>query len=787
MNRQDVIKWLKAIVYVGVYGGLLIPLMFVPVVIFPFVFSKLIFFQILIGLTLPAYIILAWVEPQYRPRWTPLYCAIVAYYVALLISVIFAVDPLRAWWGNQERMNGLFTLLHFFAWFTMAASLLKTWSQWKKLLIYEVILGGIGAIVALLQIPFPNLLMFPAGARPGGLLDNPIYMAAYQIFNLFFIVLLWLKTKKNWGFRIFLVVMAVLDLVAFISAQSRGALVGLFAGIGIFALTYAIMTPNKKAKKLVIGLAVAAVAIYGLIFALRNTAFIQATPLNRLTNISVTTETRFIAWKIGWQGFLERPLTGYGLDDFHILFNAKYNPKSLENGYYETWFDRAHNTVIDMLSMTGLFGFLTYFAIFGALFYSVIKAYRHKWIDIPTASVFIALPVGYFVQNLFVFDQPAGFTMSYILYAFIAAATCAPFIQTGEHEAKTEDKPGKTRAIPYIGWGVVQVVMLIVVWRFSYLPVKASYLTIKSNNYFSAGALPQALDYAKQASVIPTPYLDEQTFLQARNMISFLQSGSLEKFPDWKVWHDLVVNMTEQQLKEHPSNTNPLFVYARFLDSFSQAVPADSALAEKEYLAAIQTSPKRQQLLYSLAQFYLRSGNKQQGYDLFKQAYDDDPNVGESSWYVGISDMFDLNRQDQGAKEMVAAMNATSPYQLKSAQEAVALSMACVVEHDNECYRSMLKQLPTLSGGSTQMYLEIARAAEELGLTQERNLLLGAIVQIDPTLASHLVPLQNGTATSIEQSLKMTSTIATTTQSTAAATTSTATSSGELRDGPRRK
>ncbi len=72
------------------------PLVFIPVVIFPFVFSKLIFFQILIGLTFPAYLILAWIEPKHRTRFHLLYMAIVAYFVALALSVIFSVDPMRS-------------------------------------------------------------------------------------------------------------------------------------------------------------------------------------------------------------------------------------------------------------------------------------------------------------------------------------------------------------------------------------------------------------------------------------------------------------------------------------------------------------------------------------------------------------------------------------------------------------------------------------------------------------------------------------------------------------------
>jgi O-antigen ligase len=793
MTRPQAIKILRTIVMIGVYGGLLMPLVFVPKVIFPFVFSKLIYLQILIGLTFPAYLVLAWIEPKYRPKWIPLTAAITAYFAALGLSVVFAVDVSRAWWGNQERMNGLFTLLHFFAWYLMASSLLKTWEQWKRFLIYEVCLSAFMATVAILQKPFPKLLMFPAGDRVGGLLDNPIYMAAYQIFNLFFIALLWLKGVSK-STKVWLVGFAILDIVAFLLAQSRGALVGLGAGIVVFAIVYALFTKNKKAKITILGSTLALFLCYGVLFALRNTNFVMHTPLERLTNFQTTVDTRFIAWKIAWEGFLERPLTGWGLDDFHILFNLKYNPSSLQFGYYETWFDRSHNTVMDALSMTGIFGALTFFGLYVALFYSTVKAFRKKWIDLPTMSIFFALPVAYFVQNLFVFDQPAGFTMSFLMFALIAAATSAEFTGAKDPEqvVETKSKDAPVRSMPWIAFGVLQVLALLIVWRFSWLPAKASVISIDSNNYFSAGMLNEAFALAKQAAAIPTPYLDEQTFLQSRNLMALVDNGTAQKFPDWKAWHDLIVDLNTRYLAEHPNNTNPLFIYARFLDDFSSIIPQDAALAEQEYLAAVKTSPERQQLYYSFARFYIVHGQKDKGYQLYKQAEDFDPTIGESHWYVGLTLVYDQNKFDEGSKELIAAMNAPTPYSLKDVREATAVADAYVQEKDAAGLKSLITNiLPGLPNGTAPTFLQIAQDAELLGLIPERNYILGALSQ-DPTIAARLQPLINGSATSIDRSLEMTQNLASSTPPAVQATTTAqaATSSAASSDtgsGPRLK
>ena len=310
--------------------------------------------------------------------------------------------------------------------------------------------------------------------------------------------------------------------------------------------------------------------------------------------------------------------------------------------------------------------------------------------------------------------------------------------------------------MPWVSFAILQALAVLLVWRTSVLPARASYYTIMSNNYFSAGIYPDAFVYAKTAASIPTMYLDEQTFLQSRNLMSVVDNNAFDKVPNWKEWHDMVVDITNRYLAGHPRNTNPLFIYARFLQTFSARVPEDGPLAEQMYLAAIKTSPKRQQLQYSLARFYIERGRKQEGYILFKEALDNAPNVGESHWYVGLSLIYDLDRKEEGAKELVASMNALQPYQLKEVREAVALADSYGLLGDKEGFLTLMPKLQTLPNGSVQLFLEIARAAEQLGLIEQRNILLGALVNADPNLGPRLAPLQNGSATTIAQSLNMT-------------------------------
>lgn len=760
MQRQTAIKVLKAIVYAGIYGGLLMPLVFLPIVIFPFVFSKLIVFQILIGLTFPAYLVLAWIEPQYRPRWSLFYMAIGAYFVALLLSVIFAVDPVRAWWGNQERMNGLFTLFHFFIWLTMTVSLIKTWPQWRNLLNYQVILGVFMGCVALLQRPFPNLLLFPAGGRVGGLLDNPIYMGAYQLFILSFLALLWFKTKNN-GWRAWYVMAFIVSLFSMFAAGSRGPFMGLIFAVVVSVTAVAIMHKNKKLRIGIVAVMVAGALFYlGIvIWGIKTPAFRQfATTfptVSRIFELRTGTTGRFIAWNIAWEGFLQRPVTGWGLDDFHVLFNRLYNPQSLRAGYAETWFDRAHNTVMDVVSMTGLIGFVTFAAVWVALYVTVIRARRKSYIDVPTTAVLVGLPAGYFLQNLFVFDHPAAFSMSFLLYAFVICIGFPAFAGldgNGTGGAKPSVKP-----VPWITFGLIQAALVLLVYLTSVMPFYASYLTIKANNAFASGNLESMLSYAKQAAGIQTPYLDEQTFLHSRNLITLVDAGQLTKWPKWKEMFQLVTDVNERHLVNHGVNVHPRFIYASLLETIGRAAQDTSILkkAEDQYRAAIIESPKRQQLYFGYGRLLSELGRKDEAMNIYKQAAEFDPEIGEGWWYVGINYWFDQNNPSEGAKYVVKAVKAQYPFAMRGAEDAVLVAQAYDLTNDKDGLKSLINILPMLPAAPSNVYIQIAKSMEHQGLMEERNMILGAVIKMDPQAQKQFQPLIDGTATTIDQSLRI--------------------------------
>ena len=446
------------------------------------------------------------------------------------------------------------------------------------------------------------------------------------------------------------------------------------------------------------------------------------------------------------------------MDDFFILFNLKYNPRSLEWGYYETWFDRAHNTVMDVLSMTGIVGLLAYLSIFVMIFVLVWRAWKKGWIDLPIAAILTALPTGYFLQNLFVFDHPAAFSMSYLLFALVIVATRPTFVD--QPDPTVGPSATKTRSAPWITFCILQAFMFLVVWKFSVLPFRASVLAIQGNNALGAGQLDQGMDLMKQSLALSTLYDGEQQFLVSRDLVSFFEGGTMTKFPNWRAAYDTAKAINEEYLAKHPKDTNALLVYARLLQvGFPNLPPQEMSQeaqkCESVYKTALETSPQRQQLKLALARLYAQVQMQDKALELLHDAVNDDPNVGESWWYLGMYTWGDLHQEATGTEEVVHAMTAKVAYPLTGLSDAIRAVTAARIQKNQDVMKKLYAEIPTLPGGSVDGYLEFARQMEGGGLIDQRNSILNALLQVDPTLAPKLAALQTGKVDTIDASIAL--------------------------------
>ncbi|MDD4386102.1 MAG: hypothetical protein PHD06_13085, partial [Bacteroidales bacterium] len=106
--------------------------------LFPFITSKQISFNILMELLLPIWLVFIWKFPSYRPQKSWLTWGLFAYMLASALSLIVSPDPNLSFWGDAERMLGIFHLFHFFIFYLILISTFRKPKDWDYLLAASV-------------------------------------------------------------------------------------------------------------------------------------------------------------------------------------------------------------------------------------------------------------------------------------------------------------------------------------------------------------------------------------------------------------------------------------------------------------------------------------------------------------------------------------------------------------------------------------------------------------------------------------------------------------------------
>lgn len=386
---------------------------------FPYITGKNFFFRILTEIIFGFWLALAVVDPTYRPRKSPLLWAMVAFISVLTLATILGADPYQSFWSNFERMEGLVTYLHMFAFFLIASSVLRSRSDWS--IIFHISVGaslamslyGLFEQLGMIQVP---------GASPGRVfarLGNPIYLAAYLLFHFFILGILWSWVKNTWA-RAAYVLIFLFELYIFFSTGTRGAVVGLAAGVLAMLLVLVLFSKDKRIRLAGGGLVLVGITAAVLLVQFKESGFIRSNPfLTRIAETSIvssTAQSRLMIWSMGWQAFKERPILGWGPGNFIIPYAKYYNPNMYGN---EPWFDRVHNMHLEWLVAAGVPGFLAYVGLFAMSGMVLWKLQRRQALSVFEVAVIVGFIVTYLVQNTFVFDSVITYLFVFLMLAFL--------------------------------------------------------------------------------------------------------------------------------------------------------------------------------------------------------------------------------------------------------------------------------------------------------------------------------------------------------------------------------
>ncbi len=751
---------LRAIALAGVYGGLLLPLVVgTDLVVFPFIFAKLLFYQALIGLTLPACLTLWVLDPQSRPRRSAVLGALAFYCAALALSTVRSIDPHRSFWSNQERMSGLFQLLHYFAWFLMASSLLRTWEAWRRLLLWQAGIGLVMASIAILQRPFPNLVGGLSDIRVSGTLGNPIFSAAWHMVQVFLLGFLWLRTGPG-PLRKVLPIAGLASLAALWLSGSRGPVLGLLVGLAVAALAYSARTRRWAVLAWVCGL----LALAGGLYAAVVKWLVPLASLEKFWREHPALTHLFLAdfdpsrrklWAKAWEAFRDRPLSGYGLSTFDLVFDIHHEPWFRCQGLPGTLEDSSHSLLFDHLATTGALGTLGFLLLWGCVFAALLRGLRRGDLGPAEGAVLLAAPAAYLAQGLFVFDSPGVFVMTHLLLALAAGAATGALAPAPAGLGR--DAMGAPRLAGR--WLLVlfplQLWAAALVFQTTVQPARASYDNRRAQEPWRRGDCAAALAASREVFKLPTPWLDDQLFSVARSLGTLASQGKLQSCPQWRELLGHARAVTGAILRDHPVHARQRSIFATVLHLLGREAkdPALVAEAGPLLLQLVGESPVRQQYRFDYANWLADQGRVQEARAQLEAALAAEESIGESRWRLGTFLWRNLQESRAGAEQMSRAQAGGCAYQFRNAVELQQLAQAYSVLGDRAGLKSMISRVQQLSFDAppTAATLAIAGYLERNGLVTERDAVLDLAIKRDVTVAARLAPLRSGQVQSLAE------------------------------------
>lgn len=378
-----------------------------------------------------------------------LFRAVSLFVLAFLAACLFAYDRNAAFWSGYTRGDGGFQMLHYLAFFILLLLVFDTAKHWRLALTFTVTAACLSIAYGILAAALvPSFLGYldPAGiptaptffgrllsnTRFMGSLANPAYFATTMLFALAFALYLAFTSRwrPGWGKWLFYAAVIFFLLVFLVLSQTRGALLGLTAGVVSF-FAYLAFSDVRYRRRAAAGILILAALSVTAFFA-RDSLIMLDTPGQRLLHLDVRevpVRGRLWAWNSAWQGFQERPLLGWGPENFGTVFDRHFGPSQyVPIITSEPWEDRAHSIFFDYLAETGLVGLAAYAGIF-AVFYAQLFRNLHdrrKGTNVKhpispfTPALFFAVPVAYLVQGLVFFDVLAIYLNLFLFLALSA-------------------------------------------------------------------------------------------------------------------------------------------------------------------------------------------------------------------------------------------------------------------------------------------------------------------------------------------------------------------------------
>lgn len=301
----------------------------------------------MVGCMLSAFI-QYWIVRREKLVKSPMDFWLNGFVIMMIVSFIGSIDPAESFNNFSERFSKVVMMVFFIK------NIIDTK---KKLIVFSWVLVVLSLVLAGMAIKNvitgENLVGELERVQLTGIMGDPNDLALAIVITIPFMYR-FIACYKNWGVRIFLIIILGLGLFTIKATVSRGGLLGFGT---VTYLTMIIGRPRKTKLLITLGLLSVMVIMVGGGIGVRNDA-----------GASDSANSRFLLWEAGIRMALASPIWGQGL--------ANYKYKS---NYYMTSYGASKTAHSIFFLVLGEMGFVGFFFYIGMLFTQLKLAFQlHK-------------------------------------------------------------------------------------------------------------------------------------------------------------------------------------------------------------------------------------------------------------------------------------------------------------------------------------------------------------------------------------------------------------------------
>lgn len=740
MSEQTYLKILRW----GIYLSLLTPFFVFESLLFPFITSKAFYFRILIEILFVFYILFLYQYPSNIPKKKGLTLALLIFAAIFFLTSLTSIDFNLSFWGDIERMEGAFGFLHLLAYAFIIFSVFKTKNDWRKLI--QVFLGtsallcfyGLGQ-----KLGMKSLLLHDQ-ARISSRLGNSIYLGAYVLFGIAFSLLL-LNEKLhetehetageyNWRWAMISVygLILMLHLIILFFTGTRGAYLGFIAAIFYSALMVIFFVKEKWTKLIGLGIIIILIISGVFLFKFREAELIKSNHyLYRLSHISfkdATWNTRLLSWKAGWRGFKEKPILGIGSGNYAYFFDKYFDPAFYTFTAQETFFDHAHNNVIDVTVTLGIFGLLSYLAIWCYIIYYLVLDFKEKYIGFAEFIILGSLLIAYFLQNLFVFDCLVTYLGFFILAGYISYRRLRLAKET-DCEYNAVNKFNPFLAV------ILSIFSLFLAINYNLRPAWAMQESVQGQYEIARnGNLPRGKELYEKAlsrnTVLDRDIRGSFINILTRNSLIFIRSGQKDAFEEAI---NFAIIEGEKNLKLNPEDTMMNIQMGELYNLKSQIIGnrLDVELGYNYLEKALNSSPGRLQIHFSLANNRLIANDFEKAFEILLAARE--MNNAYPETYSQLARAY-LIKGDRNKYYEILGEAVQGGYANVTRDQINEMIEYFQNKKEYNVLVPLYKNLIVSDPNDAILYAKIAVVYKELGEIEEAKNAVGIAVEINPDL-----------------------------------------------------